>query len=75
MYRAMETVVRIATGTGSREQADQRNRHWQSINHPTCYGRFVADTEEMRTCVMDHTEFPNAVKRSNGGCYTLQPKR
>ena len=38
--------VRVDTSTGSREQADQRNRHWQSINHPTCYGRFVADTED-----------------------------
>ena len=44
--RAMEAVVRVDTSTGSREQADQRNRHWQSINHPTCYGRFVADTED-----------------------------
>ena len=50
MYRAMETVVRIATGTGSREQADQRNRHWQSINHPTCHGRFVPDTEDENLC-------------------------
>jgi hypothetical protein len=46
--QAMEAVVRIATGTGTREQADEelKERHWQSIGHPTCYGRFVPDTED-----------------------------
>ena len=46
--QAMEAVVRIATGTGTREQADQelKQRHWESIGHPTCYGRFVPDTED-----------------------------
>jgi hypothetical protein len=46
--RAMEAVVRIATGTGIREQDDNdpKQRHWQSIGHPTCYGRFVPDTED-----------------------------
>lgn len=46
--RAMEAVVRIATGTGTREleNEDMKNRHWQSIGHPTCYGRFVPDTED-----------------------------
>lgn len=46
--RAMEAVVRIATGTGTREQDDKeiKQRHWQSIGHPTCYGRFVPDTED-----------------------------
>lgn len=45
---AMEAVVRIATGTGTREQTESelRKRHWQSIGHPTCYGRFVPDTED-----------------------------
>ena len=45
---AMEAVVRIATGTGTRAQADQelKERHWQSIGHKTCYGRFVPDTED-----------------------------
>lgn len=44
---AMEAVVRIATGTGTREQTDlEKQRHWQSIGHPTCYGRFVPDTED-----------------------------
>jgi hypothetical protein len=44
----MEAVVRIATGTGTREQIDKelKQRHWQSIGHPTCYGRFVPDTED-----------------------------
>lgn len=38
--RAMEAVVRIATGTGTREleMQDFEHRHWQSIGHPTCYG-------------------------------------
>jgi len=45
--RAMEAVVRIATSTGTREQADkEQQRHWESIGHPTCYGRFVPDTED-----------------------------
>lgn len=46
--RAMEAVVRIATGTGTRDQAEKelKQRHWQSIGHPTCYGRFVPDTED-----------------------------
>jgi Protein of unknown function (DUF3638)/Protein of unknown function (DUF3645) len=44
---AMEAVVRVATGTGSREEADMQKRHWQSIGHPTCYGRFVPDTEDV----------------------------
>jgi hypothetical protein len=48
---AMESVVRIATGTGTRTEssADQKglkSRHWESIAHPTCYGRFVPDTED-----------------------------
>ena len=45
---AMEAVVRIATGTGTRESSDieLKQRHWQSIGHPTCYGRFVPDTED-----------------------------
>ena len=44
----MEAVVRIATGTGTREQDDKelKQRHWESIGHPTCYGRFVPDTED-----------------------------
>lgn len=46
--RAMEAVVRIATSTGTREQDDKelKQRHWESIGHPTCYGRFVPDTED-----------------------------
>ena len=46
--QAMEAVVRIATGTGVRElkESELKQRHWQSINHPTCYGRFVPDTED-----------------------------
>jgi hypothetical protein len=45
---AMEAVVRIATGTGTREHGEDisKERHWQSIGHPTCYGRFVPDTED-----------------------------
>ena len=48
---AMESVVRIATGTGTRTEAsaDQKglkSRHWQIIAHQTCYGRFVPDTED-----------------------------
>ena len=48
---AMESVVRIATGTGTRTEssADQKglkSRHWKSIAHSTCYGRFVPDTED-----------------------------
>lgn len=46
--KAMEAVVRVATGTGTREYDDSefKQRHWQSIGHPTCYGRFVPDTED-----------------------------
>lgn len=47
---AMEAVVRVATGTGTRaERADKKElkqRRWNSIGHPTCYGRFVPDTED-----------------------------
>ena len=45
---AMEAVVRVATGTGTRAQADKelKERHWESIGHKTCYGRFVPDTED-----------------------------
>ncbi len=45
---AMEAVVRIATGIGTRDESDSamKKRHWQSIGHPTCYGRFVPDTED-----------------------------
>jgi hypothetical protein len=46
---AMEAVVRIATGIGTRDQSleeTNKQRHWQSIGHPTCYGRFVPDTED-----------------------------
>jgi hypothetical protein len=44
---AMEAVVRIATATGTRDQTDaEMQRHWQSIGHATCYGRFVPDTED-----------------------------
>ena len=47
---AMEAVVRIATGTGTRlkdiEHHSLKIRHWNSIKHPTCYGRFVPDTED-----------------------------
>jgi hypothetical protein len=47
---AMESVVRIATATGGREITDSqlKQRHWQSIGHPTCYGRFVPDTEDIK---------------------------
>lgn len=47
---AMEAVVRIATGMGSRDSKDAefKQRHWQSIGHPTCYGRFVPDTEDIK---------------------------
>jgi hypothetical protein len=46
--QAMEAVVRIATSTGTRELnvKEMKQRHWQSIEHPTCYGRFVPDTED-----------------------------
>jgi len=44
---AMEAVVRIATGTGVRDASgNEKQRHWQSIGHPTCYGRFVPNTED-----------------------------
>lgn len=47
---AMEAVVRISTGTGSRlkgtDQSSLKSRRWNSIKHPTCYGRFVPDTED-----------------------------
>ena len=47
---AMEAVVRIATSTGGRDETDKKmkQRHWQSIGHPTCYGRFVPDTEDIK---------------------------
>jgi hypothetical protein len=46
----MEAVVRISTSTGSRDQEESefKKRHWQSIGHTTCYGRFVPDTEDER---------------------------
>jgi hypothetical protein len=48
---AMEAVVRLATGTGTRTKDTDpkialKIRHWKSIQHPTCYGRFVPDTED-----------------------------
>lgn len=47
---AMEAVVRISTGTGTRtkyfDNKIQKSRKWKSIQHPTCYGRFVPDTED-----------------------------
>ena len=47
---AMEAVVRIATATGSRDTSSNSDelkiRHWESISHQTCYGRFVPDTED-----------------------------
>lgn len=48
--KALESVVRIATSTGSRDIKDSelKQRHWQSIGHPTCYGRFVPDTEDIK---------------------------
>lgn len=47
---AIESVVRIATGIGSRDGNDSelKNRHWQSLGHPTCYGRMVPDTEDIK---------------------------
>jgi hypothetical protein len=40
---AMEAVVRIATGTGTRagvpDKKELKRRRWKSIGHPTCYGR------------------------------------
>jgi hypothetical protein len=47
---AMEAVVRVATGIGSRDgkESEYQQRHWQSIGHPTCYGRFVPDTEDIK---------------------------
>ena len=49
---AMEAVVRIATGTGTRlgdnEKSSLKIRKWKSIQHPTCYGRFVPDTEDAK---------------------------
>ena len=40
---AMEAVVRVATGTGTRAQRtdkkELKQRRWKSIGHPTCYGR------------------------------------
>lgn len=46
-----EAVVRLATGTGTRTKSRdgeviKGKRHWRSIKHPTCYGRFVPDTED-----------------------------
>jgi hypothetical protein len=46
--QAMESVVRVATATGGRDEKDVKERHWQSIGHPTCYGRFVPDTEDIK---------------------------
>jgi hypothetical protein len=48
--QAMEAVVRVATATGTRESGGDglKQRHWQSIGHPTCYGRFVPDTEDIQ---------------------------
>jgi hypothetical protein len=48
--KAMEDVERIATGTGAREKGDAilKQRHWQSIGHHTCYGRFIPDTEDLQ---------------------------
>jgi hypothetical protein len=47
---AMEAVVRVATGTGARQlpakSPSLQKRHWNTIRHPTCYGRFVPDTED-----------------------------
>ncbi len=47
---AMEAVVRISTGTGTRlvnnDQSSLNIRNWKSIQHHTCYGRFVPDTED-----------------------------
>jgi len=47
---AMESVVRVATGTGPRAlppgSPSLTKRHWNTISHPTCYGRFVPDTED-----------------------------
>ena len=47
---ALEAVVRIATGTGTREESVDKlkKRHWESIGHHTCYGRFVPDTEDIK---------------------------
>ena len=49
---AMEAVVRVSTGTGTRaEKPDQKSlkqRKWKSIGHPSCYGRFVPDTEDAK---------------------------
>ena len=42
--------MRVATGTGTRaeriDKKELKQRHWKSIGHPTCYGRFVPDTED-----------------------------
>ena len=48
--KALESVVRIATGTGGRDinDSEMKQRHWQSIGHMTCYGRFVPDTEDVK---------------------------
>ena len=44
---AMEAVVRIVTGVGTRLTSDKlKMRYWKSIPHPSCYGRFVPDTED-----------------------------
>jgi hypothetical protein len=44
---AMEAVVRIVTGVGTRSMSDSlKMRRWKSIPHPTCFGRFVPDTED-----------------------------
>ena len=47
---AMEAIVRVATGTGNRlgraDKKELKQRRWKSIGPPTCYGRFVPDTED-----------------------------
>ena len=46
-----EAVVRIATGIGTRTKSFKEStgkRHWRSIKHFTCYGRFVPDTEDAK---------------------------
>lgn len=46
-----EAVVRVATGIGTRSQSMEKStgkRHWRSIKHPTCYGRFIPDTEDAK---------------------------
>ena len=49
---AMESVVHVATGTGTRaERVDKKilkQQRWNSIDHPTCYGRIVPDTKDKK---------------------------